>query len=202
MPLTVNDIAEGAVNKATYLAESVLGFTRSSRLIASFTPTLVIEESADDSWEITEHPIEDGSVITDHVIEKPTTVTMEVYFAEDSFTGLTPQETYQQLLELSQSAEPFTISLGKRTLENMLFKSIHHSTNADSEYVLALTLEFQQVKLVGLQEVTISTPQGQHASTQQSGKKQAQEVSNGATSDAVGATASKNNSGLYDIFYG
>lgn len=202
MPITIDSLLEGAAGAVSTFTDSVLGFTRSSRTIATFTPTLVIEESIEDSSDITQHPIEDGSVITDHVIFKPTTVTMEVYFSEDSFSGLSPKETYQQFLNLRASSEPFTITLGKRTLENMLFKSIKHTTNADSEYVLALSLEFQQIKVVTLQEVTIATPQNQQASTQSSGKKQAQTSTNAANNDSITQTAEKNNSGLYDIFYG
>lgn len=178
-----------------------LSFFSKRRKIGEFTPTVVINELITDTAEITEHPIESGSVITDHVIHKPVTVSMEVYFSESIFDGISapaPAEIYAQILALKNSNEPFTLVLGKRELPNMLFTGIRNITDVDTEYVLSLSLEFQQVIFASLQEVQISTPQGQQAKTQQTGKKQAGSPENSATEQGV-KEAAKKNSALYDL---
>ena len=194
----ISEVVSSAQNSAMQKLASVFGISTSSRFIGTFNPTIVIEEIIDNAAELTEHPIEDGSVITDHVIYRPVSVSMEVYFDYESLAGASPKETYAKLIELYESGEPFHLILGKRSFDNMLFKSIKQITNADSEFVLSLQIEMQQITIVGLQEVKISTPQGQHASTQASGKKQAQ----GKDNKSAEAAASKNSSGLYNIFMG
>lgn len=185
----------------TYM-NSYLSFGVGTRQIAEFTPTIVTEETITDASETTDHPIEDGSSISDHVIIKPVTCSMEVYFNDDSLMGFTPKEIYQMILALRDSMEPFTVVLGKRTIENVVFTNIVNHTNQDSEYVLHLSLEFKQLKLVTLEVVEIATPEGQKASTQTAGKKQAQKTENGATEQAAKETAQKNNSALYNVIYG
>lgn len=179
---------------------SALGFFRNQRMIAEFTP-LVVEESIDDSLELTEHPIEDGSVITDHVIYKPITCTMDVYFDESLLGGDSVRTIYDKIRALQASAQPFTVVCGKRVLDDMLLKSVHHVTDKDSEYVLHLSLEFQQIKRVTLEEVSIKTPEGQQSGTQQSGKKSPQGETNAANSDGAANSASKNSSALYDLVF-
>lgn len=172
-------------------------YFKTSRYIAYFKPSLVIEESIEDSSELTSHPIETGSTITDHVIRKPITATMDVYFDYDILSGTSPSEIYDELIQLKESNEPFTVVFGKRTLNNMLFTSIKNTTNRDSEFALALSLSFQEVTRVELQTVSISD-----SSVKQGGKKQAQGVSNAAKKQGAEDAAKKNSSGLYDLIYG
>ena len=188
--MAIEAIAATALN-----ALNTLGFFRNQRMVASFTP-LVIQESIEDPTEITEHPIEDGSVIADHVIKKPITATMDVYFE-----GSNLKEQYEQLLALQTSAQPFTVVFGKRSLDNMLLKSVRQVTDVDSEYVLHLTLSLQQIMRVTLQEVAVKTPAGQQAGTQNTGKIAASAESNAADAAGAAETAGKNSSALYDLVY-
>lgn len=189
-----------AIIQGSSLLKSI-GFIKGTRQIANFTPDVVIEESIEDTAEITQHPIEDGSVIADHVIDKPIQVSIDAVWQNDLISGQDIKTIYDQLVMLKESHEPFTLQLGKRTLDNMLFTSLSNITNRESESILQISMQFQQIKRVELQTVQVSTPEGEHTKTQQAGKKQAQ-GSKDATKDGAKDTAEKNNSGLYDLIYG
>lgn len=179
------------------LTSAVVNFLFSNRAIGLFHADVTKEETITDSDTITEHPIEDGSVISEHVIGNPTTCTLQVAWEDSIINGISVQDIYQQLLDLKNSRIPFTVVTGKRTLENMLFTSIQNITNADSEYILELSLEMKQVKIVTLQTVTIKGGDG--SSTTQSGKKQASSITNKTTEASVLDAASQNTSALYDL---
>lgn len=179
------------------LTDTLLGFSRSSRVIAQFKPSVVTEESASDSVEIASHPIEDGSLISDHVIKQPLLVTMECYFTLDSLFGDSPREVYEKILKVHEGAKPFDVTLGKRTLENMLFKTIKYTANPEVQYELQLYLEMQQVHIVGLGAVQVSAL----GAAVNSGIKKAQAAA-GTAADAAKSAAARNTSGLYDITRG
>jgi hypothetical protein len=73
---------------------------------------VVVSEKHSDTLEITEHPVETGAAISDHAYKRPSEVVMEVGLlvaarcwilpAADSTSllGMSPRETYQQLLDL------------------------------------------------------------------------------------------------------
>ena len=184
------------------LSLSAFGYGGKKRTFATYTPDLVIEETAEDNTTITEHPIEDGSVITDHVIFNPITVTLDCYWGPAGLMGMEPNEVYSQVLAFQRTAQPFNITLGKRTLENMLLKSVRYNSNKDTEYVLHLSLDFQQIIRAELKEVTIKTPAGEHASTVQQGKQSASSENNAAKAGGASAAAQKNSSALYNLVLG
>ncbi|SPX12793.1 bacteriophage protein [Escherichia coli] len=95
----------------------------------------VISEKHTDMLEITEHPVEVGAAVADHAYKKPSEVVMEVGFAgggalldfasnltATSLLGLSPQQTYQELLDLQESRIPFDVVTGKRLYSNMLIR--------------------------------------------------------------------------------
>jgi hypothetical protein len=89
-----------------------------------------------------------------------------------------PKETYEKLLELQKSREPFNIITGKREYENMLIQSISVTTDADTENALMVTLDCREV-IIAETETTQVPPsrQAQAAKTQktqQGGTKQTQ----------------------------
>ena len=81
------------------------------RAIGGFTATVTIEEVAVDELVITEHPVQQGAEITDHAYNKPSEVTLSVMWSEEDAPLA---ETYQKLLELQSSREPFDLVTGKR----------------------------------------------------------------------------------------
>lgn len=150
-------------------------FRQQSRKIGIMVPDVVVSEKHSDVLEITEHPVEkpttgsDSGYIADHAYKRPSEVTMECGFAgggalldfastltSTSILGLSPKETYQQLLKLQSDRLPFDVVTGKRTYSNMLIRSLEVTTDKTSENVLTCTLTLREVILSQTQSVNVA----------------------------------------------
>ncbi|WP_180888632.1 phage baseplate protein [Raoultella planticola] len=133
-------------------------FQQQSRRIGLIVPSVVISEKHNDTLEITEHPVEVGAAISDHAYRRPSEVIMQVGFAgggslldfldTTSFglsVGLSPKETYQELLDLQNSRVPFDVVTGKRIYSNMLIRALEVTTDRTSENVLSAVLTLREV---------------------------------------------------------
>ena len=148
------------------------------RSIGGFSATVTIEEISVDELEITQHPVQQGASITDHAYKKPSTLTMSVMF--DGF--LTPlSETYQNFLDFQETLEPFDVVTPKRSYSNMLIKSMVQTTDVDTENVLSLQLELQEIIIVSI--VTTTVPErsqqsnaGATGATERAGQKNVQQL--------------------------
>lgn len=147
-------------------------FRQQSRRIGLLIPSVVVSEKHSDTLEITEHPVEKpttGSAsgfIADHAYKRPSEVTMECGFAGGGSLldfvdtssigiglGMSPKETYQELLDLQKSRVPFDVVTGKRTYTNMLIRGLEATTDKTSENVLNCTLTLREVILTQTQSV-------------------------------------------------
>lgn len=172
---------------------------RQDRRIDQVHATLVVEESGTDDLEMTQHPVQRGANITDHAYVKPSQLSMRIMF-DDSEIPL--EESYQNLLDLQASREPFEIITGKRMYRNMLFKSIGVTTDKATEQVLAVSCSFQQVILVDVTVTTVPPRRVQKApgktgGTDKAGPKQAKPVSDKGESTSV---LSRIGSGISNTF--
>ncbi|MCC2903924.1 hypothetical protein LJU45_02255 [Klebsiella pneumoniae] len=133
-------------------------FQQQSRRIGLIVPSVVISEKHNDTLEITEHPVEVGAAISDHAYRRPSEVVMQVGFSgggslldfldTTSFglsVGLSPKETYQELLDLQNSMVPFDVVTGKRIYSNMLIRALEVTTDRTSENVLSAVLTLREV---------------------------------------------------------
>lgn len=133
-------------------------FQQQSRKIGLIVPSVVISEKHNDTLEITEHPVEVGAAISDHAYRRPSEVVMQVGFSgggslldfldTTSFglsVGLSPKETYQELLDLQNSRVPFDVVTGKRIYSNMLIRALEVTTDRTSENVLSAVLTLREV---------------------------------------------------------
>ncbi|APM34590.1 TPA: phage baseplate protein [Klebsiella michiganensis] len=133
-------------------------FQQQSRRIGLIVPSVVISEKHNDTLEITEHPVEVGAAISDHAYRRPSEVVMQVGFSgggslldfldTTSFglsVGLSPKETYQELLDLQNSRVPFDVVTGKRIYSNMLIRALEVTTDRTSENVLSAVLTLREV---------------------------------------------------------
>ncbi|MRT14845.1 hypothetical protein GJV07_21450 [Enterobacteriaceae bacterium RIT711] len=151
-------------------------FRQQSRRIGLLVPSVVVSEKHSDTLEITEHPVEKPTTdsasgfIADHAYKRPSEVTMECGFAGGGSLldfvntsaiglglGLSPKETYQQLLDLQSSRIPFDVVTGKRTYINMLIRTIDVTTDKTSENVLNCTLTLREVILSETQTTTAAS---------------------------------------------
>lgn len=154
---------------------------RPRRSIGGLYPDVIVEESHEDSLQITEHPVEQGAAINDHAFKKPEVVTIRGGVSDSSAEGgeKPGQEFYEKLLELQKKREPFDIVTGKRQHKNMLLESLSVVTGPDTENCLLFTAGCREVILVKTQ-VTSVPPRKNHASpgktgaTDDKGQKQAQ----------------------------
>lgn len=144
-------------------------FQQQSRRIGLIIPNVVISEKHSDTLEITEHPVETGAPVSDHAYKRPPEVVMEVGFSgggslldfvDTSSLGLTlglsPRETYQQILDLQASRIPFDVVTGKRLYSNMLIRAIEVDTDRTSENVLMAALTLRGVIITQTQQITVA----------------------------------------------
>lgn len=144
-------------------------FQQQSRRIGLIVPSVVVSEKHNDTLEITEHPVETGAPVSDHAYKRPSEVVMEVGFAgggslldfiDTSSLGLTlglsPKETYQQILDLQSSRIPFDVVTGKRLYSNMLIRAIEVTTDRTSENVLMAVLTLREVIITQTQQITVA----------------------------------------------
>ncbi|WP_192072890.1 hypothetical protein IFU33_07850 [Pantoea agglomerans] len=144
-------------------------FSQRSRKIGLIIPDVVIAEKHQDVLEITEHPTEDDAPIADHAFKRPSELTMEVGFSgggslldvfdTSSFgmgLGLSPRETYQQLLDLQASRVPFDVVTGKRIYSNMLIRVLDVTTDRTTENVLMATLTLKEALITSTQTISVA----------------------------------------------
>lgn len=149
-------------------------FQQQSRRIGIMVPSVVISEKHSDTLEITEHPVERHTssgtgFVADHAFRRPSEVVMEVGFAGGGSLldlantsalgvslGLSPQETYQKLLELQASRDPLEVVTGKRIYSNMLIRSLEVTTDRTTENVLSATLTLREVIITQTKEINVA----------------------------------------------
>lgn len=144
-------------------------FHLQSRKIGLIIPSVVISEKHSDTLEITEHPVEVGAAVADHAYKRPSEIVMEVGFAGGGSLldfvdtssvglslGLSPQETYQELLNLQSSRVPFDVVTGKRLYSNMLMRALEVNTDRTSENVLSAVITLREVLITQTQQVTVA----------------------------------------------
>lgn len=145
---------------------------KNSRMIGMEIPDCVIEEVAVDRLEITRHPVEaDPATITDHSFPLPAQLVMRVLWSdsansdstanivntlEDDADQATIVDTYQRLLDLQTSRQPFTVITGKRTYDNMLMTLIQNNTDKDREYILDIECHFEEIRIVTTQSAALA----------------------------------------------
>lgn len=125
----------------------------------------ILEERHDDSWVITEHPVEQGSVIADHVFKNPAVVTLTYLFTfyGENVAGSQSylRDLYQGILNFQAPNSdgvilPFNIITGKRFYQNMLFQNISVTTDKNSENILSIRVTCKELIIVSSSTVQLS----------------------------------------------
>lgn len=122
-----------------------------TRSINTIFPDIVVEERHTDRLEVSQHPIQTGAVVTDHSYAPPALLTMRCGFSDCTaqYEGYVVQ-VYEAFLALQATRQPFSVSTGKRVYDSMLITSMEVTTDEYHETSLAITINLQQVKLVGV----------------------------------------------------
>lgn len=178
---------------------------RQGRSIAGIIPSVVIEEQHTDDLMITQHPVESGADVTDHAVKMPAQVTMSCGFGQSgsnivgaSLFQPSPRDAYNLLLSLQASKQPFDVITGKRSYKNMLVKRLTVVTDQETENVLMVDVELQEIIMVdtsttGSSSVTVGATAASTSSAQTS------PVVNVGTVQPVDITASLTGSQPADI---
>lgn len=170
------------------------------RKIGDITVTVTISENTTDTLTITKQPVQQGASIVDHAYVEPTVLNMSIILndttnAGSNFTGGTTSlipdlsKTYQQMLNLQSSRQPFTIVTKKRVYKNMLMSTLAMTTDKSTENILALNVGFQQVIIVSISTKIVERSQlaqsQNNEATQQAGNKSMLAKSTGTTAQAI-----------------
>ncbi|NRF60634.1 hypothetical protein FOB46_25580, partial [Citrobacter braakii] len=73
-----------------------------------------------------------------------------------SLLGLSPQQTYQEILDLQASRIPFDVMTGKRLYSNMLIRALEVTTDKTTENVLSAVLTLREVLISQTQQITVA----------------------------------------------
>ena len=149
-------------------------FHLQSRKIGVMVPDVVVAEKHTDALEITEHPVEKPAssgvgFVADHAYRRPSEVVMEIGFAGGGSLldlldtssiglsiGMSPKETYAQLLQMQQNRELLDVTTGKRQYSNMLIRVLEVTTDKTTENVLSAVLTLREVNITTTQTIQVA----------------------------------------------
>jgi len=152
--------------------------------IGAISIQVAIEETWEDEMQITEHPVERGAEISDHAFKRNPMVTMQCGWSNSDyaailgtaegvfFGGSLPsseyiQLVYSQLLELQESAQPFSVMTSMRIYDSMLFKSLVVKRDPRTGNALMAQATLKAVRIVDTRATSLParTDQAQPAKT-------------------------------------
>ena len=130
------------------------------RNIGPFVADITISERHRDELILTKHPVSTGSVITDHAYKLPIRVIITVGFSNSDANANGDanyvQTIYQNFLTLQENRELFSVTTGKRTLNNMLIEYINELTTEQTENALILEIACHEIILATTSTASVS----------------------------------------------
>ena len=103
---------------------------------------------------ITEHPVQTGAPIADHAFLEPEEITCEIGMTDVNGDGLSVQ-MYQQLRELMNRREPFTLVTRLHSYENMLISALSVPDDYTTMFALKASIVFKQIRVVQVATVQV-----------------------------------------------
>lgn len=163
---------------------------------------LILSESHDFNSQVTQHPIEDGSVISDHIQNAMRTGGITALISNFSINSgpvegnNRAQDAYDILVDLWEKREVVSMATVLDFYENVVITSMPIARDAGTGEALVVQINFQQIKIVKLQEVAfeaainpknMTTAQGQRVSKNlNAGRTTAQPYTGGGITDIGG----------------
>ena len=145
------------------------------RSLGTIIPNITIEESHDDSIEITNHPVQQGAAISDHSYKNPSSLKVQYGFNVDI------NIVYEKLLKLQTEGTLLEVVTGRRNYKNMLIKSLSTTTNNKTNQILFIAAELKEVIIVSTQTGSVpprdrQSNAGRTGQTPKAGTKQAKTI--------------------------
>lgn len=103
---------------------------------------------------ITEHPVQTGAPIADHAYLEPEEITCEIGMTDVNGDGLSVQ-MYQQLRELMNRREPFTLVTRLHSYENMLISALSVPDDYTTMFAMKATIVFKQIRVVQVATIQV-----------------------------------------------
>ena len=127
---------------------------------------VVVSEGATASATATKNPVEAGADTTDHIRIEPMTFSLSGIVSDTPIQYLAglqsgsfltgnkqSQTAWDKLLELQSLRQPFTLTQGLKTYENVIITKLGTTQDASSAMALSFTAEMQEIILVGIEEL-------------------------------------------------
>ena len=116
------------------------------RSIDSIIPGVTMEETSTDTLTTTDHPVETGVAVSDHSFRNPAELEMRVLWSDSTAQSVGYSiAVYAELQALQAKRLPFPIQTGKRSYQNMLFRTLVQKTDPTSEYALTVIATFREL---------------------------------------------------------
>ncbi len=116
------------------------------RIIGTIAIDVPIRELHNDSYVVSNNPVQSGVTISDHYFRAPPKLEMTCGFSDSTaaYVGYV-QQVYQAFQDLANSRTPFSVSSGKRNYDSMLIENLDVTTDETSEFALFITVRLQQI---------------------------------------------------------
>lgn len=140
---------------------AVVGSTLTEADGSNFTFDATLNESVQDTFDVTQHPVEEGADVTDHVQKKPSTLQLQVAVTNSPLPEqAAPAQNrdialYDSLRVIADKREPLTVVTGLRVYLNMVISSLSTTRNPQTGQILVMDLDLTEVILTTTQTVDI-----------------------------------------------
>lgn len=128
--------------------------------IGEIIPDIVIDETVEDSLEITSHPVQQGASISDHAFKKPITVKISLQFA--SF------ELYDKLLKLQNDRTLSKLTTPNRIYNNMILEGLTRTTDSKTFNIISVTANLREIIIVEVKTTSVP-PSANHKNSKKTG---------------------------------
>lgn len=192
-------------------------FIRVKRSLGGIQLDSVIEESHDNTVQLTQNPVEDGVDISDHAIVRPKKVRLKAIVTDsplgaaaftqiiDSITSLfgsstesnitRSQQAYKLLVLLMENREPIVVTTRLVVYDNMVITSIKVTQDKDTSRAVFLDIGLEQVIITESQIIAVPSQNLQEGQT----REQASPVVDAGRKEPVTPTEETNSSVLNSL---
>jgi len=122
--------------------------TQSQRMINTLIPNITLEETAVDTLQVTDQPVETGSPVSDHAFLLPCQITMRVAWSDSAgqYEGYSAQ-IYLAFLQLQASRQAFNVYTPMRGYNNMLISTLHKVADETNSHALFINVSMRNILL-------------------------------------------------------
>ena len=143
-------------------------FAIQGRVIGTIAVDVPSREVHNDTFVVTQHPVEGGTPVSDHYFANPKLLEMTCGYSDSTagYVGYV-QDVYASFIALANTRQPFSVSTGKRQYDNLMFVDISVTTDPTSEYALFLTAQMQEVIITSISNSASDRSQANQANPSQ-----------------------------------